>query len=128
MPDSINTSSDGLAACPSCGNHVRVDRDHLCPFCDYDLSPHLCTGWCAGSLGDSAQWLLRATKSGLMVGALVGVATIGASCGPVGPSPQPLYGAPAVDVGNPDSGSDTGESPDMGGEGEEGDAGAPDMG
>ena len=83
MPRRIPVSQDGLAACPSCATHVRVDAadgDVVCPFCDH--------AW-------GVRSRVRAPRSVSRVGATIGGAILVAV--QIACTSADVYGAPPDD-------------------------------
>jgi hypothetical protein len=106
----MRRSRHGLVLCAGCGTHVRTDSAAAAAAC-----PH-----CGSALHGSASTdtpLRRASRSGLLVGALLGVPL--AACGSEEEAPMPMYGMPMDVISDED-----GAAGDVGGS----DAATPDAG
>lgn len=71
MPKTIHVSDKGLASCPACLNHIRLDDERgetVCPFCDETLQ----IAAREQDEGGQALDVLRSSRSGLLASALVG--------------------------------------------------------
>ncbi len=81
MPKRVYVSPDGLASCPQCLSHVRVEDEideTVCPFCDNSF--HLHHG--VTEVGSSASTLLRNSRTGIMIAAFAGAGlTMTVACG-----------------------------------------------
>lgn len=78
MRRKIYVSRHGLAACPSCGNHIKlapVREETECPFCD---APILALPEGERGLVSRAARALMAGKSSVLAASLLGVASLGA--------------------------------------------------
>jgi len=78
MRRKIYVSRHGLAACPSCGNHIKlapVREETECPFCD---APILALPEGERGLAGRAARALMVGKSSVLAASLLGVASLGA--------------------------------------------------
>lgn len=108
MMPTIYVSKQGLASCPSCLNHIRLDADRdetICPFCEETLQ----VAARSSGVGSGAIDFLRNSRSGIVASALAGAGlTLTVACGD--PDPDPVE---EDDAGwsptEQDAGSDAGD-------------------